>query len=290
MIHEIRAKKLLSHSKAPDPWFGIRYGMNIYRGCQHQCIYCDSRSECYGIEDFRDVLVKVNAIECLRDELPRKRQKGTIGTGAMSDPYGPVEADYRLTGQALEVIAEAGFPLHLLTKSDMVLRDLDALVAINAVQARVSLTITTTDDELAAKLEPAAPSPSRRLAAMARMAQAGVLTGVLLMPVLPFIEDREDNIRDVVERSADAGVSYILAAMGMTMRDRQRAYFYEQLDRLFPGMRPRYERQFGEQYECSSPRASRLRALFSELCEQKRIATRIEPWLPHPPSEQMALF
>ena len=290
MIHEIQAKKLLSHSKAPDPWFGIRYGMNIYRGCQHQCIYCDSRSACYGIEDFRDVLVKVNAIDCLRDELPRKREKGTIGTGAMSDPYGPVEADYRLTGQSLEVIAAAGFPLHLLTKSDTVLRDLDTLVAINAVQARVSLTVTTADDELAAKLEPGAPSPTRRYAAMTALAKAGVLTGVLLMPVLPFIEDTEENVRAVVERAADAGAGYILAAFGMTMRDGQRGYFYRELDRLFPGMRARYEREYGERYECPSPRAERLWQVFSALCDEHGIATRIEPWHPHPPAEQLALL
>lgn len=242
MIREIKAKALLSHSKEPDSWFGIRYSMNIYRGCQHQCIYCDSRSECYGIEDFREVLVKVNALELLRDELPRKREKGTIGTGAMSDPYGPLERGYNLTGQALQIISTWQFPLHLLTKSDMVLRDLDIIAAINRVQARISFTVTTADDALAAKLEPGAPLPSRRYAAMARLAERGVPTGVLLMPVLPFIEDNEENIRGVVERAADAGASYILAAFGMTMRDRQRTYFYQRLDELFPGMRRRYER------------------------------------------------
>jgi DNA repair photolyase len=290
MIREIEAKKLLAHSKAPDPWFGIRYNLNIYRGCQHQCIYCDSRSLCYGIEDFRDVLVKVNAIACLRDELPRKRAKGTIGTGSMSDPYGPVEQAYRLTGQALEVIAEHGFPLHLLTKGDMVLRDLDTIVAINQVQARISFTVTTADDALAAQVEPGAPAPSRRYAAMARLAAAGVPTGVLLMPVLPFIEDHEDNVRLVVERAADSGASYILAAFGMTMRDRQRQYYYERLDALFPGLRARYERQYGERYECQSPRAQQLWSFFSELCAQHGLATRIEPWLPQAPSRQPPLL
>jgi len=290
MIREIKAKTLLSHSKEPDSWFGIRYNMNIYRGCQHQCIYCDSRSECYGIEDFREVLVKVNALELLRDELPRKREKGTIGTGSMSDPYGPLEREYNLTGQALQIIATWQFPLHLLTKSDMVLRDLDTIAAINRVQARISFTVTTADDVLAAKLEPGAPLPSRRYAAMARLAERGVPTGVLLMPVLPFIEDNEENIRGVVERAADAGASYILAAFGMTMRDRQRSYFYERLDELFPGMRKRYERQYGERYQCPSPRAEQLGHYFADLCERHGLATRIESWRPHPPVKQMALF
>src|SRR5512143_3238067 len=133
MIHEVTAKTLLSSAKRPDPWFGIKYTMNLYRGCQHQCIYCDSRSECYQIENFADVLVKVNAIELLQKELPRKRVKGTIGTGSMSDPYLPLEATRHLTGRALEVIAQQHFPIHVLTKSDLVLRDLETLRRIAQV-------------------------------------------------------------------------------------------------------------------------------------------------------------
>lgn len=160
MIREIQAKRLLAHRKEPDDWFGIQYNFNIYRGCEHQCIYCDSRSECYGIEDFRDVLVKVNAIELLRDELPRKRQVGVIGTGSMSDPYTPAERRYGLTGQALRVIAEHRFPLHLITKSDLILKDLEPLTQIaRDTRATVSFTLTTVDDDLARILEPGAPPP-----------------------------------------------------------------------------------------------------------------------------------
>lgn len=289
MIHEVTAKTLLSSSKQPDPWFGIKYTMNLYRGCQHQCIYCDSRSECYQIEDFTDVIVKVNAIDLLKKELPRKRVKGTIGTGAMSDPYLPLEATRRLTAQALDIIAEQQFPLHTLTKSDLVLRDLDTLRAISQVYAAISFTITTADDELGQKVEPGAPLVSRRLAALSKLAKAGLLTGVLMMPVLPFIEDNPENITAIVTRAKDCGASYILAAFGMTLRDRQRAYYYAQLDRLFPGLRPQYERHYGNRYSASARNAKRLEELFRETCEHYGLATRMPFYRPALPL-QPALF
>jgi DNA repair photolyase len=159
MIKQIMAKVLLSRVKGPDPWFGFYYNMNLYRGCEHRCIYCDSRSECYRIENFHDLLVKVNAIDLLKKELASKRVKGTIGTGSMNDPYTPTEARLNMTGQALEVIAQYGFPVHIITKSDLILKDLDTLRKINCVGAAVSFTITTADDELAKKVEPYAPLP-----------------------------------------------------------------------------------------------------------------------------------
>jgi DNA repair photolyase len=275
VIKEITAKTLLSSSKQPDPWFGIKYTMNLYRGCTHQCIYCDSRSECYQIENFADVLVKVNAIDLLRKELPRKRVKGTIGTGSMSDPYLPLEVTRNLTGRALEVIAQQQFPLHALTKSDLVLRDLETLREIKRVYAAVSFTITTADDDLGKRLEPGAPIVSRRFAAMAQLAEAGILTGVLLMPVLPFIEDNAENISTIVSRAHDCGASYILASFGMTLRDRQRAYYYAQLDRLFPGLRQQYERRFGDRYSASANAAHQLEQIFREQCERDGIATQM---------------
>jgi DNA repair photolyase len=249
--------------------------MNLYRGCSHQCIYCDSRSECYQIENFADVLVKVNAIELLNKELPRKRVKGTIGTGSMSDPYLPLEATRNLTGQALEVIAQQQFPVHVLTKSDLVLRDLDTLREISRVYAAVSFTITTADDDLGKQLEPGAPIVSRRFAAMEQLATAGIMTGALLMPVLPFIEDNAENITAIVARAHDCGASYILASFGMTLRDRQRAYYYAQLDRLFPGLRKQYERQFGERYSAPANETHRLEQIFREQCDRYGIATRL---------------
>ncbi|NLX37337.1 MAG: radical SAM protein [Chloroflexi bacterium] len=282
MIIEIQAKTLLSGHKQPDPWFQIKYGMNIYRGCEHQCIYCDSRSLCYGIADFRDVLVKVNAIERLRDELPRKRLVGIVGTGAMSDPYTFAERQYGLTGQALQVLADEGFPVHVTTKSDLVVKDLDTLAQIAQTRAIVSFTLTTVDDELAARVEPLAPSPSRRLAAMAKLASAGVEVGALLMPILPFIEDDPASIRAIVQRAADAGATYALAAMGTTMREGSRDWFYTQLDASFAGLRQRYERTYGLRYECACPRAAELWDAFHEERLRHGIADRLAPYEPHP--------
>jgi DNA repair photolyase len=278
MIHEIQAKVMLSHIRQPDPWFGLKYNMNLYRGCQHQCIYCDSRSECYGIENFKDVLVKVNAIDLLRRELPRKRVKGTIGFGSMSDTYGPVERQYHLTGRALEVIAEYGFPVHIITKSDLVLKDIDTLCAINRVQAVISFTITTADDDLARKLEPGAPSPARRLKALAALSARGIQTGITLMPVLPMIEDSEENITQIVRLAHEHGARYVLASFGMTLRDRQRTYYYDQLDRHFPGLRARYEQRFGDRHSCAADHAGRLRARFDDLCAQYGLAQQIDHW------------
>ena len=289
MIHEVTARTLLTSAQRPDPWFGIKYTMNLYRGCQHQCIYCDSRSECYQIENFADVLVKVNAIDLLKKELPRKRVKGTIGTGSMSDPYLPLEATRRLTAQALEVIAAQQFPVHVLTKSDLVLRDLETLRAIGQLYAAISFTITTADDELGKKVEPGAPLVSRRFAAMARLAGASLLTGVLLMPVLPFIEDHPENIRAIVTRAKECGASYILASFGMTLRDRQRAYYYAQLNRLFPGLQQQYERQYGNRYSAPARGAARLEQVFKETCERHGIATRMPFYQPAPPLQPALL-
>ncbi|HTP10513.1 MAG TPA: radical SAM protein, partial [Anaerolineae bacterium] len=222
-------------------------------------------------------------------ELPRKRVKGTIGTGSMSDPYLPLEATRRLTAQALEVIAEQQFPLHALTKSDLVLRDIETLRAISRVYAAISFTITTADDELGKQIEPGAPLVSRRFAAMGQLAEAGLLTGVLLMPVLPFIEDNPANITAIVTRAKECGATYILASFGMTLRDRQRTYYYAQLDRLFPGLRPQYERRYGKRYSAAAREAKHLEQLFKETCERHGIATRMPFYEPAPPL-QPALF
>jgi DNA repair photolyase len=289
VIKEITARVLLSSVKQPDSWFGLKYNMNLYRGCQHQCIYCDSRSECYQIENFSDVLVKANAIELLRRELARKRVKGTIGTGSMNDPYMPLEAKLNLTGQALQVIAEHRFPVHIITKSDLVLKDLDTLRQINRVYAAVSFTITTADDDLGKKVEPGAPLVSKRFQAMQALAAHGILTGVTMMPVLPFIEDQEENIAAIVARAGECGAAYILPWFGMSLRDRQRAYYYARLDELFPGLRQKYERRYGDQYHCAAPNAARLEQVFRDLCQQHGIATSIQPYTPEI-TAQLQLF
>jgi len=282
MIKEIQAKTLLARVKQPDDWFGLYYNMNLYRGCQHQCIYCDSRSECYQIEDFdHDVLVKANAVELLRRELAGKQVVGTIGTGSMNDPYMPLERETQLTRRALEAIAAAGFPVHVITKSDLVLRDLDLLEEIGRkTYAAVTFTVTSADDALSKRIEPGAPVSSRRLAALLALRQSGILSGVALMPVLPFIEDTEENIRLIVRQAQAAGAKYILPSFGMSLRDRQRRYYYARLDSLFPGLRPLYERAFGERYSAPARNARHLGEVFSGLCAELDIATRLPVFAP----------
>jgi DNA repair photolyase len=280
MIKEIQAKVMLNPIPQPDTWFGLKYTMNLYRGCQHQCIYCDSRSACYQIENFADVLVKTNAPDLLSNELPRKRMKGTIGTGSMNDPYMPIEKKRKLTQRALEIIAEQRFPIHVLTKSDLVLRDLELLRQISQVYAAITFTITTADDTLGKKLEPGASLVSDRLRAMKGFADEGMYTGVTMMPILPFIEDNEENIAQIVKLSHEHGAKYIIPAFGMTLRTGSRDYYYEKLDLLFPGVRQKYERKFGYRYQIDANNAHKLDRLFRELCDQYGIATRITPFKP----------
>ena len=290
-VREIQAKTVLSRVQDLDSWFGLDYGMNLYRGCQHRCIYCDSRSACYEIESFDgEILVKANAIERLRDELPRKRRKGIIGTGSMNDPYMPLEAKAGLTRLALEAIADYGFGVHVITKSDLVLRDIDVLKRIaRTSRAAVSLTVTTVDDALSRRIEPGAPASSARLEALATLAREGIEARIALMPVLPFLEDAWENIEAIVDRAHAAGVTAIVAAFGMTMRDRQRDHFYRELDRLFPGLRAQYEARFADNYHCPARSAAKLQTRFEEHCRACGIATSVQPLLA-PSAEQLPLL
>jgi len=291
VIKEIRAKTLVSRVQGLDTYFGLDFGMNLYRGCQHHCIYCDSRSLCYEIEAFdRDVLVKANAAELLESELRRKRKKGIIGTGSMNDPYMPLEETVRLTQRALEVIAAYGFGAHVVTKSDLVLRDLPILQRIRRVaRSIVSLTVTTIDDGLSTRLEPGAPPSSARFRALEVLANGGIETRISLMPTLPFIEDTWENISAIVAEAHRCGVTAIVPWFGMSMRDRQRAYFYARLDELFPGIRQRYEARYGNDYMCPSPNAEDLFGRFTALCGEYGIATSVQPSLA-PTGEQLQLF
>jgi hypothetical protein len=199
MIKEIQARVLLSHVKQPHDWFGLKYNMNLYRGCQHRCVYCDSRSTCHQIDSFdTQVLIKGNVIELLRRELAGKRVKGTVGTGSINDPYLPPEASANLTGRALDAIAEFPFPMHVMTKSNLLLRDLDTLCHIDRVYAAVSFTITTTDDELGRKLEPGAPLVSERLRAM--------MDGTVDIPLVDHADKAADQcpyFHDAVQQTLD---------------------------------------------------------------------------------------
>lgn len=259
-MHTVTAKSILS----------AKNGMNLYRGCQHGCIYCDSRSLCYQMNHrFEDIEVKENAAELLEDALRKKRRKCMIGTGAMTDPYIPLESELRLTRRALEVIDRHGFGVSILTKSDRILRDLDLLTSINAAsKAVVQMTLTTCDDNLCRIVEPNVCATSARVAALKQFRDAGIPTVVWFCPLIPFLNDTEENVRGIVELCRDAGVKGIISfGMGLTLRDGNREYFYAALDRHFPGLKEQYIRTYGNAYMLPSPREPELERLFHRLCE-----------------------
>lgn len=267
----IPAKSIVNRTKDPS-WFGTEYNMNIYRGCCHGCIYCDSRSDCYHNEDFDRVKTKADALRIIRDDLESKVKVGVVGTGSMSDPYNPFEEKLQLTRRALTLLEAYGFGAVIATKSDLIVRDADVLASINRTMPAIcKITLTTCDDALAAKVEPHAPPPSRRLAAVERLSAAGLFTGILMMPILPFLEDRPENIRDIVNRAADAGARFVYPALGMTCRAGQREYFYHKLEEQFPGqgLAERYRKRYGPRYQCPSPKARALWEVFQEACNRR---------------------
>lgn len=266
----IPAKTIVNATKSRE-WFGTDYNMNIYLGCCHGCIYCDSRSDCYGIEDFDQVKAKENALQIIRNDLRRKVKTGVVGTGAMSDPYNPFEKELLLTRHALELIDAFGFGTAIATKSTLLLRDLDVLSTIREHSPVIcKVTITTADDGLSKKLEPGAPPSSERFSMLKTLSQAGIFCGVLLMPVLPWLEDDDENILSIVRRTHETGARFIYGAFGMTLRGNQREWYFTRLEKLFPGqgLADRYRRRYTNQYECHSPRAAQLWKLFSRECEQ----------------------
>ncbi len=263
-MHEIRAKGILS----------AQNGMNVYRGCTHGCIYCDSRSTCYQMDHpFEDVAVKINAPELLEDALRRKRRRCMIGTGSMCDPYLPLEKDLRITRRCLEVIERHGFGVSVLTKSDLLLRDLELLKRINE-QAKVVVctTFTTYDEDLCRILEPNVCTTARRFEMLKACREAGLSTGVWLCPILPFLNDTEENLLGLLDYAFSAGAALIMNfGMGVTLRDGDRQYFYQKLDAHFPGMKERYIRAFGDRYQCPSPRSARLEHVFRQACRARGV-------------------
>ena len=260
-MHFVTAKHILSADN----------GMNLYRGCQHGCIYCDSRSLCYQMNHtFEDIEVKENALVLLEKALKAKKKRCMIGTGAMTDPYIPLEDDLLYTRRALELIDRYGFGIAVQTKSARILRDLDLLKSINEkAKAVVQMTLTTHDDALCRRLEPNVSVTSERVAALKQFRDAGIPTIVWLCPILPFINDTRENIEGILESCISSGVRGILCFnMGLTLREGNREYFYRQLDRYFPGMKEQYIRTYGNRYACSSPRNRELLQLFHQTCEK----------------------
>lgn len=263
-MHYTQAKGILSSKN----------GMNLYRGCTHGCIYCDSRSKCYQMtHPFEDIEVRENAIELLEEALKRKRSKCMIGTGAMTDPYIPLEEKLGVMRKALSLIYAYGFGCTVITKSDLILRDIDLLLKIHKrAKCVVQMTLTTYDEALCRRLEPNVCTTKKRMEALKRFRDAGIPTIVWLSPILPFINDTMENISGLLSYCIEAKVHGILCfGMGLTLREGNREYFYEQLDRLFPGMKEEYIRRYSQNYVVASPNQEKLMRYFHETCEKHGI-------------------
>lgn len=265
----IPAKTIISGYAENNVWFGNNYNMNIYKGCCHGCIYCDSRSECYRIENFDVVRAKKDALALINKELKSKKRRGVVGTGAMSDPYNPFEKEYSLTRGALELINIHGFGVSIATKSSLVTRDIDILKKIKSHSpVLIKITITTCDDELCKKIEPNVGEASKRFSAIKELSDNGIFAGILLMPVLPFLEDNEDNIMGIINLAHENGAKFIYPAFGVTLRQNQRDWYYKKLDENFSGIKIKYLEQFKNDYECRSPKAKELWQMFKRECDK----------------------
>ena len=267
-MHEKETKALLSSEN----------GMNIYRGCTHGCIYCDSRSRCYQMDfPFEDVEVKSNATALLEKALRSKRQKCMIGTGAMTDPYMHCEEKLQNMRKCLELIEEYGFGVAVQTKSDRILRDLDLLKKINEkTKAVVQMTLTTYDEELCRILEPNVCTTGRRFEVLKIMRDNGIPTVVWLDPILPYINDTEENLRGVLSYCIEAKVRGIICfGMGLTLREGNREYFYRKLDEHFPGLKEVYQKKYGQAYEINSDHNSQLMKIFRETCAENGIEPNV---------------
>ena len=271
-MHFVDAKGILTGNSG-------YYGMNVYRGCTHGCIYCDSRSSCYQFTHlFEDVEVKQNAPELLEKELKSKRRKCMIGTGSMSDPYMHCEEKLLLTRKCLEIILKYGFGAAVLTKSDRILRDIDLLDEVNrSAKCVVQMTLTTYDDNLCRIVEPNVCNTKRRIQVLEEMRERGIPTVVWLTPILPFLNDTEENIAAILEECVRVGVKGIVCYnMGLTLRDGDREYYYAALDKYFPGMKEKYRKRFGNAYELPSPNAGNLMKLLYGICSKNEILSKPE--------------
>lgn len=268
-MHFVDAKGILS----------AKNGMNLYRGCTHGCIYCDSRSKCYQFtHDFEDIEVKQNASELLEQALHSKRKKCMIGTGAMCDPYMHCEKELRLTRRCIEIIERYGFGLAIQTKSDLVLRDLDLFQKIQEkAKCVVQMTLTTYDEALCKIVEPNVCTTKKRFETLKILQQNGIPTVVWLSPILPFINDTEENIEGILDYCIDAGVYGIINfGMGMTLREGDREYFYAALDKHFPGLKEQFHHKYGYAYQIASSQNAKLMKLFHKKCRAHGIVDNVE--------------
>ena len=263
-MHFTEAKSLLSRMN----------GMNLYRGCTHGCVYCDSRSTCYQFaHQFEDVEVKRNAPELLEASLRKRRNRAVISTGSMSDPYQPCEKELKLTRRCLELIDRYGFGASVITKSDLVLRDIDLFDSINRkAKSVLQMTLTVADDHLSRILEPNVCTTSRRYEVLKAFQTSGIPSVVWMTPILPFLTDTEENMRTILDHCFDAGVKgIVLWSAGLTLRNGDREYFYRALDGHFPGLAARYRERYGNAYEVNSPDSDKLMRLFHDACEKRGV-------------------
>ena len=287
-MHCVEAKGILSQKN----------GMNIYRGCTHGCIYCDSRSLCYNMAHaFEDIEVKINAPELLEKALRSKRKKCMIGTGAMSDPYMPLEAELKLTRRCLELIERYGFGAAVQTKSDLILRDAELLSSINEQsKAVVQMTLTTYDDKLCRIIEPNVCVTSKRFEVLTEMKKRNIPTVTWLSPFLPYINDDERNLMGLLQYCAEAHVKGIICYdIGVTLRDGDREYLYSSFDKHFHGMSDRYRKEYGNSYIISSPNSRRLMGKLHEFCDKYGIMYDVKRCFEYmyefpEPYEQLSFF
>lgn len=273
MTEYIPAKRIVTKNRDTG-WFGNDYQMDIYQGCSHGCIYCESSvtRPCRGAELDR-VRVRQDALRLIRDEL-RASRPGVVGTGAMSDPYNPLERELLQTRRSLELLDAFGFGAVITTKSDLLARDIDILSAIREhAPVLCAVTVTTADDALAARIEPGAPCPSKRFLLLEKLAASGIPAGILMMPVLPFLEDNEINILSVVQAAHRAGAKFIYPGFGVTLRGNQRTRYFDRLNEKFPGdnYAEKYIKIYGNSYRCTSGHVKRLRRVFTDACRQYKI-------------------
>lgn len=265
----IKAKTILTKVKNKEDWYGVDYNMNLYRGCSHGCIYCDSRSNCYHIDHFDTVRGKENALLILEKELRKNQNLGVIGVGAMSDPYNKEEAIEYQTRNALKLISKYGYGVSIDTKSPLILRDIDQLKEIDAKNnVIIKFTITTPKDELSKIIEPNVAVTSERLKAIKQLTENGIFTGIMLNPVLPFLTDQEEDIKELVKLAADHGAKFIHTYMGMTLRENQKDYYFNKLDQINPSLKPKYIKYYGTRYFISPLNAKRLYQIFTKECDK----------------------
>lgn len=262
------------HTKTVKSILSSTNGMNLYRGCTHGCIYCDARSKCYHIEhEFTDIEVKENAPILLEEKLKSKREKCMIGTGSMSDPYNHYEEKLGLTRKCLEIIERYGYGICIQTKSRRILRDIDIIDRINKkAKSVVEVTLTTYDEELCKIVEPNVSTTKERVEILKECKRRGIPTVVWFTPILPYINDTKENMLGILNYCIENNVYGILYFnAGVTLREGDREYYYQMLDKYFPGLKNRYIKEYGNSYEVISKNTDELDKLFFKVCKENNI-------------------